>query len=348
MQAFAVPDFDQLEIARQRDPTIVEMEKTGSVQPIEIWTHFDPTMKLNSSPRLSQFVVGVTANGGRVFTVFRSDGKLRYPVQIDGNASGGLGQGGDTLFAASQDFNMYAIDMERERVYWRFAAGAGAGRRPDVNDADVFLRAEGRGLFRIDRYTGQSYWLAPDADRFLAVHYLRDANGKFVEDKQRRVLTKYVYAFDRYGRLLILDGDRGTLMGQYDTSAWTVPIVNEWTDRLYLGNQDGQIMALRPRSGRMPQICKSVLPPRKIETKPAAPIAIDLPKEKAKDKEMEKDKDKAKDDKTSRLHSPFPSIPAIEIVQLNAFVAKRSEISGLCIPRTESADARHPGRRSWA
>ena len=310
--AFSLPDFDRLEIARQRDPSIVEMERTGSVQPIEIWNHFDPTMKLNSTPTLSHFVVGATADRGRVFTLRRTDGKPLYPVRIDGNAATGLGQSGEVLYASSQESATYAIDVDRERVNWRFPQGGPALRRPDINDADAFIRVEGRGLFRVERQRGQTYWLNSDADRFLAVHYLRDAAGKFVQDRQHHVLAKYVYAYDRYGRLLILDGDRGTLMGQYDTSAWTVPIVNEWTDRLYLGNQDGQLMALRARSGRLPQICKSVLAPRKIEAKRAvAPVAIELPEK--KEKEMEKEKEKSKDDKTSRLLPPTRPVPVVAI-----------------------------------
>ncbi len=56
-----------------------------------------------------------------------------------------------------------------------------------MTDRDVFVTAERKGLYRVERATGRSAWLNTQADRFLATN------------------EKYVYALDRTGLLLILD-----------------------------------------------------------------------------------------------------------------------------------------------
>ena len=109
------------------------------------------------------------------------------------------------------------------------------------------------------------------------------------------MLAKYVYAADSHGKLLILDGERGGVLGQYDTSAWQKPVANEWTDRIYFANGDGQILSLRPRDSRQPQVNKSLPVPPKLERNrqlapppPAAPPPAAVPPKEEEKKVEEK------------------------------------------------------------
>ena len=65
-----------------------------------------------------------------------------------------------------------------------------------------------------------------------------------------------------------------------DFADWAIPVANEWTDRVYLANGDGQIMCLRPRDSRRPQFVRVNLPPR-----PSGPPVGPAPEKKM---EMEK------------------------------------------------------------
>jgi hypothetical protein len=199
----------------------------------------------------------------------------------------------------SADYYVYAFDMFRGVLQWRFAASGRVVQPMTLSEVDLFIRAENRGLYRVDKFYGQRYWLAPDAEKFLAVHYLRDREGKFVFDREGKILARYVYATDSQDRLLILDGDRGTVLAKFDTSAWKIPTTNGWTDRVYLANGDGQLMCLRPRDSRRPQFVRVNLPPRPS----GQPVQVGpAPK---KDMEMEKkDGDAMKKDARAPLVSP--------------------------------------------
>jgi outer membrane protein assembly factor BamB len=294
VQTYLLPDFDNLSVVREKDPEIVAQEKTGSVQPLHYWTYYDPTMRLSSPPVITPSQIAIAAPDGRVISLAPAEAKyrLRFEFRTGGGLSLPPGDDGDFCYVGGQDFNLYAFNMETGRLNWRFASGAVIQRRPDVNDADVFIISQGRGLFRVHRFTGDSYWLEPSGDRFLAAHYYKDPQDKFKVDRQGRVLAKYVYAADRQGKLLILDGERGGILAHFDTSAWQTPVENQWTDRLYLGNLDGQILCLRPRDSRRPQVNKSVPVPRKPgDEKPTpAPPSPAPPSPKKEDERKIEDK----------------------------------------------------------
>jgi PQQ-like domain len=292
VDTFLLPDFDHIAAARERDPDILAQEKEGTAQPVPFWIYYDPTMWLNSSPVITPSQITVTARDGRVISLAYSgqaSERLRFEFRTLGSLSSPIADRGDIGYFGGKDFNLYALNLENERMIWRFPTGAPLVRRPDVNDADVFVVSEGRGLFRVHRFTGENYWLEPSAERFLTAHYYKDGSGKFKLDRQGRILAKYVYATDRHGRLLILDGDRGGILSQFDTSAWQTPAENSWTDRLYLANRDGQILCLRPRDSRLPQVNKSIAgPPKAGDDRPAPPVApAPPPQKKEEDKKIE-------------------------------------------------------------
>jgi outer membrane protein assembly factor BamB len=294
--AFVLPDFEGLAKAREKSPEIIAQEKEGSVQPLEVWKYYDPSLKLNSPAMITGLRVGIVAEDGRLLSLLRENGKARYEYKVAAPVSP-MARSGDIAYLGSQDFNQYAFDLVRERVVWRFPAGGPIVQAPEANEVDLFMYAENRGLYRLDKFFGQMYWRAADAEKFLAATYLRDRDGKFVLDKQGRVLAKYVYALDRDEQLLILDGDRGTLLARFDTSAWKVPTVNSWTDRLYLANTDGQLLCLRPRDSFRPQFNRVNYPPQ-----PTA--ATGPPPEKKED--MDKKEPEKKDDKVGYHRDPKP------------------------------------------
>ncbi len=289
---FLVPDFDRIGSARDKDAEVLAQEKGGSVQPIPYWDYYDPTMKLTSPPTIMATQISVTAADGRVISLapaFQARVRLRFEFRTLGGIAAPMGSLGDFGYIGGQDYNLYAVDLFKNRLAWRFASGAPILQKPNVNDADVFVVSQGRGMFRVHRYTGKSYWLEPTAERFLAAHYFKGGEDKFKVDNQDRVLAKYVYVADRLGKLLVVDGDRGGVLAQYDTSDWQTPIVNEWTDRIYLGNQDGQILSLHPRNSRRPQVNKSIVGPRNAgDDRPAPPADVPAPKKDDEKKADEK------------------------------------------------------------
>ncbi len=88
---------------------------------------------------------------------------------------------------------------------------------------------------------GASVWQNRDADRVLSVN------------------PKFVYAFDRSGRLMIISRTSGKELSRYtDAREFPHPIINELTDRLYLGAHDGLIICLHDRDYVEPVLMKSI------------------------------------------------------------------------------------------
>jgi outer membrane protein assembly factor BamB len=156
-------------------------------------------------------------------------------------------------YIGSTDSNLYATDLSRGRVDWRYSAGSPIIRKPvalATRDSagrtieDVFVVSERGGMARLDRLTGQALWNLPrgratndsnpDLDYFLA------ANPKFV------------YCLDRVGRLVIVDRKRGNTLGTLDVRDFVYPVPNEVTDRLYLAANNGLIVCLHDRDYQTP------------------------------------------------------------------------------------------------
>jgi hypothetical protein len=173
--------------------------------------------------------------------VFRVDGPGTMAVQP--------GHFDDLVFLGALNGDVQAISVSRDgETRWRFTGGSAVTRSPvavdvpvskDQVDPDVYITTERQGLARLNRETGEPVWRVPrgrrtlesipEADRFLA------ANRKFV------------YATDRSGRLLVIDRTRGGTLSSYDFHDFVFPVVNEWTDRLFLAANNGLIVCLHDK-----------------------------------------------------------------------------------------------------
>jgi outer membrane protein assembly factor BamB len=189
-----------------------------------------------------------------------------YRFAADGRIVVSPAQFGDMVYVGSEDTNLYALSTDRGRLVWRYSAGQPVAHHPVALDQDVYVSALGAGLARLDRATGVPLWRVPrgqrvletnvDADRFLA------ANSKFV------------YAADRSGRLLVLDRRLGHRLSGYDTHDFPFPVVNELTDRLYLASNDGQIVCLHDKEFTAPMRHRRLVEqaPTPVEQKLKTPV----------------------------------------------------------------------------
>jgi outer membrane protein assembly factor BamB len=320
---YVLPDFVGIANAREKSAQVLAQERTGSIQPLTLWTYADAAWNLKSPALVTPNQVVVPTPAGRVYSLSIGDVKqrLRFTFRTRGAIAAPINSHGDIAYIGGEDFNIYSLDLDFAKLLWRFPSGGPIMRRPEINDADVFVVSQGRGLFRIHRFIGVEYWLEPGAERFLAASYFKDAQDKFKLDARGRVLAKYVYAADRAGKLLVLDGDRGGLLATYDTSDWQTPVVNQWTDRLYFANYDGQILCLRPRESRTPQVNRSIVGPKKLAEAPAPP----------EPKKDESDREKKDDDKVAAT--------AIEPVLSTTTTFDRPEFRRFALPPLPRPDS---------
>src|SRR5262249_42580999 len=154
---------------------------------------------------------------------------------------------GVMAYIPSLDSILYALSVNNGRVQWRYFSGAPIRTKVEVTDRDVYVTPQGEGLACLDRETGRRRWQNKTAQRFLSTDY------------------EVVYAVARLGHLLVLDYERGTTLGQYDSTEYVVPVSNDVNDRLFLANHDGQIICLHHRGQRKPVSTKTYFTERQQE-----------------------------------------------------------------------------------
>jgi outer membrane protein assembly factor BamB len=224
-----------------------EAMPTGA-QPSLVWDDvIEPRIGL--TPLLTRDSVVIPGKEGLVVglgKVVRASGEVAetFRFQADGPIIVQPGQFQETLYLASQDGNLHAINLRNGRVIWRFTTGQPFVRQPAVLEKDVFIVTGGQGMTRIDRSGGVAPWRVPrgrevldsnfDVDRFLA------ANPKFV------------YTADRIGRLQVLDRRLGHTLSTIDTRDFVFPVQNEQTDRVYLAANNGLIVCLHDKEYTKP------------------------------------------------------------------------------------------------
>jgi outer membrane protein assembly factor BamB len=248
---------------------LAALRRDVSPEPEVAWTYLYEAGRLVHTPLQTSEALGFATSDGQFLSTSKFTRRERFRFPTESGISAPPGQHGEMAYIPSDDFNLYAIRISSGKVIWRFTGGAEIKIKPEVTDKDVFVVPDRRGLFRVDRATGREKWRNRAAQRFVAVN------------------DRFVYAFDRLGRLLVLDYKRGTQLGILNTRDFVYPISNEITDRLFLASHNGLLVCLRDHNLKIPLINK------KIEDTTGG--GFGKPKEKPKEKP--KDKDKKKDDK---------------------------------------------------
>lgn len=246
--------------------------------------------------------ISMLSTDGSLVSVNRYDEGARveqFEFKTTGRTPGGPGQHGAMAYLGSDDFNLYAVNMKGGSLAWRYVSGAPILRKPDVNDDSIFISPERVGLRKIDRIGGREVWTNRDAQRFLATN------------------NTYVYALDNVGKFFVLDARRGTTMASYDLSDWRITVANEYTDRIYLAANDGQILCLRHRDLVKPLVMKVVDP-----SKPKF-IKKEEKKEEEK-KEEKKEEEKKEEKKEEKAAREFRGVGADSLIDLDARTVERS------------------------
>lgn len=313
LHAIYMPDFVQIDKVRKA----LEMRKEGkgpiedkknlldesivptgpdSPQPVFFFGYKFANEIMTSPPLVYGDQISMLTTDGALTSVDRFEKGPRkelFDFQAHGKTLGGAGQYNNFAYMASSDFNLYAINMGTGKLQWRYVSGAPIVRKPEVNDTAIYVSPEQVGLRRLDRVTGKELWTNRDTVRFLAAN------------------STNVYAQDQHGKFYVLDARRGTTLAMYDLSLWAIAMPNEWTDRIYLAANDGQILCLRHRDLTKPLIMKSEEAPPKKEEK------IEKKKVEEKKDDDKKDDDKKKDDKdkqaAARLGRASLALPALQI-----------------------------------
>jgi outer membrane protein assembly factor BamB len=246
-----------------------------------------------SPPIIGKDVIAVPTAEDRVLGIAKVANQVVFSFATGAAVTAPLGQYLDFVYVPTEDSNLFAVNLDGGRANWRFVGGGRMDHKPFVTNDSIYVSGTRSGITRVTRETGERLWHTAAADRVLAMN------------------PKFVYGSDSYGRLHIIDRERGLGLGSLDIRDFGVPIVNEESDRLYLVGDNGLLVCLHDRDYRtaVPTVVFPKLEPppkREVEPEPEperkVPVAPepkkgppppkpmpDVKKEPKKEDEMKKD-----------------------------------------------------------
>lgn len=130
------------------------------------------------------------------------------------------------VFAVAEDGYVYCLQEDTGRLRWRYATGWPAKYSPVVVGEKLYVATDEPALHCLDTADGALNWVSIGVAQFVASSPTR------------------VYGMDRYGGLMILDGESGVVVGEAAGREGTTAVLNEKTDRLYLVSETGLVQCL--------------------------------------------------------------------------------------------------------
>jgi outer membrane protein assembly factor BamB len=95
-----------------------------------------------------------------------------------------------TLYVASTDTKLYALNRNNGRIQWTYHGGAPLRTSPAVTTDMVYQYVRGRGVVAIDKRAGkfnrEPLWVAGDATQFLA----QDETNAYVRRRDNAIVAR--------------------------------------------------------------------------------------------------------------------------------------------------------------
>jgi outer membrane protein assembly factor BamB len=182
------------------------------------------------------------------------------------------------IFVGTVSGEVFALQEMTGMRQWKYATGFPITRSVAAVGDKAFVTSEEPALHCIDINTGSAIWQAPHVLQFAAASKTR------------------VYGVDDLGGLVVLDAEKGSVLGRIATDHPIHSLVNDQTDRVYLISRDGMIECLREIDAKEPLYHAPKEPEKKPDAATAQPPTTKPPVETPKTKKPEKDAAKKGDE----------------------------------------------------
>ncbi len=171
---------------------------------------------------------------GHIYRMSGAHKKLIFQAEAGENFSAPITFSRDYVFAADVRSRLRCVSIKNGQLMWSFSSGAPIKSQPRVVGKQIFVTPTREGLSVLDITTGLRVWQQPAALDVVAVTDTR------------------VYSSDSGKNLLILDRETGRILGQLRISDFSIRVKNDRTDRIYLANSTGTVIALREMGSEFP------------------------------------------------------------------------------------------------
>ena len=142
----------------------------------------------------------------------------------------------ETVFVASLDGYVYAIDEQSGKIKWEVSTGEGISQTPATVGNSVYVVTDDERLFKLSLEKGKHEWAEPIPNI-----------GKYVGASRDRL-----YLTDSFGDLVVISPDSGAILSRVSAGNVEYIVRNDETDRLYIGSDGGLVQCLREVASKMP------------------------------------------------------------------------------------------------
>ncbi len=200
-----------------------------------VWT-FDPPIPqilkiCHSSPASDGNLIVYSCEGGYIFALNLSDGKLSWQTNIGSSIISSPAIYQNRVFIGSLDSSFYSFDLSTGTQIWKRSLGSSVYTSQAVSNKYVFVSTVGKSLYCLSFKDGEIIWEKRMKGLILSPPLL---SGKFL----------YIASTDKC--LSVVDVDNGKFVWQFKTEDRIKSIPLIVPGRLFLFLENRNIIALQP------------------------------------------------------------------------------------------------------
>jgi outer membrane protein assembly factor BamB len=197
----------------------------------------------------------IIPNGnGNVVNLYHNKGQAAEPMPKLGLLSAPAATAASDMYFATMDGKLTAVEMTKDGPVqrWHYGDEGRIVQKPLTAGSDIFAVNEEGGMVCLDRQTGALRWKQRQIKQLISAN------------------LRALLAIDLQGNLRAFDRNHGVSLGSWYAQDYRLPVLNTQTDRVFLANHDGLIVAMRDVS---PQHDQPILhfPP---VVKSSAPVEV--------------------------------------------------------------------------
>lgn len=163
-------------------------------------------------------VISITADRPRRLWQFDAAGSIVEPMIKDAKS----------LFVASEDTNVYRVEITTGKLDWKYAAGAVLEKSPRVTQNVVYQYVRGRGLAAIDKENGELMWQLAEGVDLLAE------------------AEEMAYVITNTGELVVMDNKKMRRLYSVNFAGVSRYTANTVDSKIYIADEAGRIACLKP------------------------------------------------------------------------------------------------------
>lgn len=217
-----------------------------------------------------------TTESGNLYVGNSEEPGMRYRMETKSEILAPASYRKPLIFVGAASGEVFALQEMTGMRQWKYATGFPITRSVAAVGDKAFVTSEEPALHCIDINTGSAIWQAPHVMQFAAASKTR------------------VYGVDDLGGLVVLDAEKGSVLGRIATDHPIHSLVNDQTDRVYLISRDGMIECLRETDAKEP-LYHAPKEAEKPDASKAEPPKSKPPAETPKTTKPEKDSTKKED-----------------------------------------------------